>query len=89
MGAVAIERPTKTARINKQRVREGVATAVRLSQQVFTALQQKRVLISMGLILLLVLSSLGVHCSIPCRSCRSNVTIISVSGVNCCWNKVR
>lgn len=60
MGAVAIERPTKTARLNKQRVRDGVATAVRLSHQVFAALQQKRVLISMGLVMLLVMSSLGV-----------------------------
>lgn len=60
MGAVAIEQPTKTARLNKQRVRDGVATAVRLSQQVFAALQQKRVLVSMGLVLLLIASSLGV-----------------------------
>ncbi|MCL7944467.1 cell division protein FtsL [Marinobacter sp. ATCH36] len=60
MGAVAIERPTKTARLNKQRVRDSVATAVRLSQQVFAALQQKHVLISMGLVMLLVMSSLGV-----------------------------
>ena len=60
MGAVAIEQPTKTARLNKQRVRDGVATGVRLSQQVFAALQQKRVLISMGLVMLLIMSSLGV-----------------------------
>ncbi|MDL0430735.1 cell division protein FtsL [Marinobacter sp. TBZ242] len=60
MGAVAIEQPTKTARLNKQRVRDGVATAVRLSQQVFAALQQKSVLISMGLVMLLIVSSLGV-----------------------------
>lgn len=60
MGAVAIERPAKTARLNKQRVRDGVNTAVRLSQQVFSALQQKRVLISMGLVVLLLASSLGV-----------------------------
>ncbi|KPP98289.1 cell division protein FtsL [Marinobacter sp. HL-58] len=60
MGAVAIERPTKTARLNKQRVRGGVVTALRLSQQVFAALQQKRVLISTALVVLLVVSSLGV-----------------------------
>ncbi len=60
MGAVAIEQPTKTARLNRQRVKGGVATAVRLSQQVFAALQQKHVLISMGLVMLLVVSSLGV-----------------------------
>ena len=54
MGAVAIEQPTKTARLNRKRVRDGVATAVRLSNQVFTALQQKRVLITVGLVMLLV-----------------------------------
>ena len=60
MGAVAIEQPTKTARLNRKRVRDGVATAVRLSNQVFTALQQKRVLITVGLVMLLIVSSLGV-----------------------------
>lgn len=60
MGAVAIEQPTKTARLNRQRVRDGVATAVRLSQQVFATLRQTRVLVSVGLVILLILSSLGV-----------------------------
>ena len=60
MGAVAIEKPTKTARLNSKRVRDGVATAVRLSHQVFAALQQKRVLITVGLVMLLIVSSLGV-----------------------------
>lgn len=60
MGAVAIEEPTKTARLNRQRVRDGMATAVGLSQQVFAALQQKRVLISLALVMLLIVSSLGV-----------------------------
>ena len=56
MGAVAIEQPTKTARLNRKRVRDGVATAVRLSNQVFTALQHKRVLITVGLVMLLIVS---------------------------------
>lgn len=60
MGAVAIEQPVKTARLNKQRVREGVATAVRISQQVFDATRQKRVLVSLALMVLLVASSIGV-----------------------------
>ena len=37
MGAVAIEEPVKTAKLNKQKVRDGVATAVRISRQVFAA----------------------------------------------------
>lgn len=60
MGAVAIEQPVKTARLNKQRVRDGVATAVRISQQVFDATRQKRVLVSLGLMAVLVASSIGV-----------------------------
>lgn len=60
MGAVAIEQPTQTARLSRKRVKNGVATAVRLSRQVFAALQQKRVVITVGLVLLLIVSSLGV-----------------------------
>lgn len=60
MGAVAIEEPIKTARLSKQRVRDGMATAVGLSQQVFAALQHKHVLISLALVMLLIVSSLGV-----------------------------
>lgn len=60
MGAVAIERPVKTARLNKQKVRDGVATAMRLSRQVFEASSQRNVMISVGLVLLLVASSVGV-----------------------------
>lgn len=60
MGAVAIEQPVKTARLNKQKVRDGVATAMRLSRQVFEASSQRNVMISVGLVLLLVASSVGV-----------------------------
>lgn len=60
MGAVAIEQPVKTTRLNKQRVRDGVATAVRISQRVFDATRQKRVLVSLGLMAVLVASSIGV-----------------------------
>ena len=60
MGAVAIEQPVKTNRINKQRVREGVATAVRLSRQVFDATRESRVLVTLVLVAVLTLSSLGV-----------------------------
>lgn len=60
MGAVAIEQPVKTARLNKQKVRDGVATAMRLSRQVFEASSQRNVMISVALVLLLVASSVGV-----------------------------
>lgn len=60
MGAVAIEQKTKTAGLNKQRVRDGLSTAVRLSRQVFVALQQRQAVISMVLVALLLVSALGV-----------------------------
>ena len=60
MGAVEIEQPVKTNRINKQRVREGVATAVRLSRQVFDATRESRVLVTLVLVAVLTLSSIGV-----------------------------
>lgn len=60
MGAVAIEQPTKTTRISKQRVRDGVATAVRLSRQVFDTTCEARVLVTLGLVAVLMLSAIGV-----------------------------
>ncbi|WP_417566040.1 cell division protein FtsL [Marinobacter sp.] len=60
MGAVAIEEPVKTAKLNKQKVRDGVATAVRISRQVFDATRQGKVLVSLALVVLLVASSIGV-----------------------------
>ena len=60
MGAVAIEQKTRTAGLNKQRVRDGLSTAVRLSRQVFVALQQRQAIISMVLVALLLASALGV-----------------------------
>ena len=60
MGAVAIEQKMRTAGLNKQRVRDGLSTAVRLSRQVFVALQQRQAVISMVLVVLLLASALGV-----------------------------
>ncbi|WP_297795506.1 cell division protein FtsL [uncultured Marinobacter sp.] len=60
MGAVAIEPAVKTAGLNKQKVKDGLASAVRVSQQVFESLQQKQVLISVALVGLLIVSSIGV-----------------------------
>lgn len=60
MGAVAIEPAVKTAGLSKQKVKDGLASAVRVSQQVFESLQQKQVLISVALVGLLVVSSIGV-----------------------------
>lgn len=63
MGAVAIEQPVRTGRINKQRVRDGVATAVRLSRQVFAALREPKVLVTLALVLVLAVSAIGVVAS--------------------------
>ncbi|AZT82923.1 cell division protein FtsL [Marinobacter sp. NP-4(2019)] len=60
MGAVAIEPTVKTGGLNRQKVRDGLASAVRVSQQVFESLQQKQVLISVVLVGLLIVSSIGV-----------------------------
>lgn len=60
MGAVAIEQPTKTTRISKQRVRDGVATAVRLSRQVFDSTRETRVVVTLALVGVLTLSAIGV-----------------------------
>ena len=57
MGAVAIEEPVKTAKLNKQKVRDGVATAVRISRQVFAATKQGKVLVSLGLVAGVVVSA--------------------------------
>lgn len=60
MGAVAIEQKVKTAGLNRQRVRDGLSSAVGLSRQVFVALQQRHAVISMVLVGLLLVSALGV-----------------------------
>jgi len=60
MGAVAIEQPTITKRISKQRVRDGFASAVRLSRQVFQATSETRVLVTLGLVGILTASAIGV-----------------------------
>ncbi|MDI9246270.1 cell division protein FtsL [Marinobacter sp. CHS3-4] len=60
MGAVAVEPKSKTARLNRQRMRDGLSTAVRLSRQVFVALQQRQAIISVVLVALLLVSALGV-----------------------------
>ena len=60
MGAVAIEQPTKTSRISRQRVREGFATAVRVSRQVFQATGETRVLITLALVVVMTASAIGV-----------------------------
>jgi len=60
MGAVTIEPTVKPAKLNKEKVREGVVAAVRISRSVFKATRQKRVLVSLVLAALLVGSSIGV-----------------------------
>lgn len=63
MGAVAIEPTVRATRLNKEKVREGVVAAVRISQRVFAATRQKNALISLGLAVVLVASSIGVAVS--------------------------
>ncbi|KAA1173119.1 cell division protein FtsL [Marinobacter salinexigens] len=60
MGAVAIEQPTRSAKISKQTMRDGVVTAVRISRQVFDATKQRNVLVSLVLASLLLVSAIGV-----------------------------
>lgn len=60
MGAVAIEQATKTTRLSKQRVRDGVVTAVRLSRQVFDTTRESRVVVTLALVAVLTLSAIGV-----------------------------
>ncbi|MFV8571816.1 cell division protein FtsL [Marinobacter sp. SBS5] len=60
MGAVAIEQPTKTAKLNKEKVRDGVVSAVRVSREVFEAACERQVLVSLVLILALTVSAIGV-----------------------------
>ena len=60
MGAVAIEQKVKPAALTRRRVKDGLSTAVRLSRQVFVALQQRQAVISVVLVALLLVSALGV-----------------------------
>lgn len=60
MGAVAIEPKVKTARLSRTRVKDGVAAAVRVSRQVFAAIQQPRVMVTTALVVVLVASAIGV-----------------------------
>lgn len=66
MGAVTLERPVKTTVLdkakvlNKAKVREGLSTALRLSQRIFRGLSQRKVLVSLGLVAVLIASAIGV-----------------------------
>jgi cell division protein FtsL len=60
MGAVAIEERVQTRRLNTRVVRNGVASALRISNQVFVATRQSNVLISLLLVAMLLASAIGV-----------------------------
>ncbi len=60
MGAVAIEPAVKPAKLNKEKVREGVGVALRISRRIFTAMRQKNALVSLALAVVLIGSSIGV-----------------------------
>lgn len=61
MSAVTIERPVATpSRTRPDAMKAGAATALRLSRRIFAGLWQRHVVISVGLAILLVLSSIGV-----------------------------
>jgi len=60
MGAVAIEERVQTRRLNTKVVRSGVASALRISGQVFVATRQSNVLVSLVLVIMLLASAIGV-----------------------------
>lgn len=60
MSAVTIERPAKTATMNRQAVRARLSTTMGLSKQIFEALCQRNIVISLALALVLIASSIGV-----------------------------
>lgn len=64
MGAVTIERPTRATKLNRQTVRAGFSTAYRLSRQVFAALGQSNILVTMALVVVLIASAIGVVVSV-------------------------
>jgi cell division protein FtsL len=60
MGAVAIEERVQTRRLNTRVMRNGVASALRISSQVFVATRQSNVLVSLLLVIILLASAIGV-----------------------------
>lgn len=60
MSAVTIERPPREAVLNRQKVRRGLSTTLRLSQRIFNGLCQRHVAITLGLVVVLIASALGV-----------------------------
>lgn len=64
MGAVTIERPTRTAKLTTETVRAGFGTAYRLSRRVFATLARRDVLVTVGLMAVLVASAIGVVASV-------------------------
>lgn len=63
MSAVTIERPPREAVINRQKVRRGLSTTLRLSQRIFQSLCQTHVAITLALALVLIASAIGVVAS--------------------------
>ena len=60
MSAVTIERPARVATVNRKKVRESLTTTVQLSRQIMRSLYRKDVVISLALVAVLVISSVGV-----------------------------
>ncbi|WP_166251956.1 cell division protein FtsL [Marinobacter salicampi] len=60
MSAVTIERPAKEAVLNRQKMRQGVSSAIRLSRRIFTGLYRKEVAVTVGLVVVLIASAIGV-----------------------------
>ncbi|MDX1635003.1 MAG: cell division protein FtsL [Marinobacter sp.] len=63
MSAVTIERPPREAVLNRQKVRRGLSTTLRLSQRIFQSLCQTHVAITLVLALVLIASAIGVVAS--------------------------
>lgn len=60
MSAVTIERPAKEAVLNRQKMRQGVSGAIRLSRRIFTGLYRKEVAVTVALVVVLIASAIGV-----------------------------
>ena len=60
MSAVTVERAPREAVLTRQKVRQGLSRTVTLSRRIFQALCRRDVAISLGFVLVLIASAIGV-----------------------------
>lgn len=63
MSAVTLEKPAQSPVLTRERVRRQVSGALRVSVQIFQALAQRQVMITLGLAAILIGSAIGVAVS--------------------------